>query len=85
MLGGVSLRSYQSNANKVLTVAVPVVAVEGIGHFTLGKTGALSHFAVEPLARFQYDLRAVQIQVNGGPPTTLPPWELRFGVGFAYQ
>jgi len=80
VLGGGSFRSFVSDGAKVATVPVPLVGVEALGHIKL-----VSHLALEPLVRFSYDLRPVQLQVNGGDTTTLPGWELRVGVGVSWN
>lgn len=80
VLGGGSLRSFVSDGEKVATVPVPLVGVEALGHIKL-----VSHLALEPLVRFSYDLRPVELQVNGGDTTTLPGWELRVGVGVSWN
>lgn len=84
LLGGASLRDFRSDGVPVLTVVVPVVAAEGLGHIALGKSGVGSRLGLEPLVRFQYDLRKVQIQVDGGTPTPVPAWELRLGLGVTW-
>ncbi len=80
VLGGGSIRSFVSDGEKVASVGVPLVGVEALGHIKL-----VSHLALEPLVRFSYDLRPVQLQVNGGDATTLPGWELRIGVGASWN
>lgn len=80
VLGGASLRSFVSDGEQVASIPVPLVGVEALGHIKL-----VSHFALEPLVRFQYDLRPVQLQVNGGDATTLPGWELRVGLGASWN
>ncbi len=80
LLGGVSLRDYRSDGTTVESLTVPVVGAEALGHIKL-----VSHLALEPLLRFQYDLRTVQLQVNRGETVTLPAWELRLGVGLSWN
>ena len=89
ILGGVSVRSFTADGAQVTTIALPVVAAEALGHFTLGKTGLASHIGVEPLLRAQMDLRSVELQLRRGDTVAstvvLPGWELRFGVGFTWN
>ena len=89
ILGGVSVRSFTADGAPVTSIAIPVVAAEALGHFTLGKTGFASHIGVEPLLRAQMDLRSVELQLRRGDTVAstvvLPGWELRFGVGFTWN
>ncbi len=89
LLGGVSVRSFTAGGNPVTSIAIPVVAAEALGHFTLGKTGFASHIGVEPLARVQVDLRSVELQLRRGDTVNstiaLPGWDLRLGVGFTWN
>ena len=89
ILGGVSGRSFTADGAPVTSIAIPVVAAEALGHFTLGKTGFASHIGVEPLLRAQMDLRSVELQLRRGDTVAstvvLPGWELRFGVGFTWN
>lgn len=80
LLGGASMRDYRSDGESVQKLAVPLVGAEALGHIKL-----VSHLAVEPVLRFQYDLRSVQLQVNGGDMVALPRWELRLGVGLSWN
>ena len=89
ILGGVSVRSFTAGGAQVTTIALPVIAAEALGHFTLGKTGFASHIGVEPLLRAQMDLRSVELQLRRGDTVAstvvLPGWELRFGIGFTWN
>jgi hypothetical protein len=89
ILGGVSVRSFTADGAPVTSIAIPVVAAEALGHFTLAKTGFASHLGVEPLLRAQMDLRSVELQLRRGDTVAstvvLPGWELRIGVGFTWN